>query len=402
MKHTKLDRTGINLLMINAFIYITLSLYTPYLTSYYTKAGMNALEIGILVTIGPVVAIFIQPIWAVISDRTGKKKQVLALVILGSFLSIYSYYIGKTFLTFFLASFLLAVFSSSMIPLSDAIALHSAKKHNFDFSKIRLGGTIGYTIFVIISGQIVGRNPDIQFMLGSAGYLLLLFVVLALPEEECTETSPEGKLAPKHPQKARFNLFHIFESKQVYFLLAFAFISQVGLSFNFSFLGVYMTKLGLNEGMIGIVNCIAALSEIPVLFLINRVLGKVSPIQVTVVGCIFLIFRILFVTGESIPFLVLSNVIHGMSFMTIYYSCAVFISKHVKPEFQSQGQSVLAIVQAGIGSIIGNIVGGRLVDIFGLKQAYYIMAAVVLLVTVLILILLLFYKRLEQRRIKSI
>jgi oligosaccharide:H+ symporter len=395
MNHSKLDRTGINLLMINAFIYITMSLYTPYLSSYYSKAGMNALEIGVLVTIGPVVAIFIQPLWAVISDRTGKKKQVLALVILGSLLSIYSYYIGKSFLTFFLASFLLAIFSTSMVPLSDAIILHSAHKHNFDFSKIRLGGTVGYTIFVIISGQIVKTNPDIQFFLGSIGYFLLLIVVLLLPAKECAGADSKRPLRQKKSLKERLNILNIFESKQIYFLLAFAFISQVGLSFNFSFLGVYMIKLGLNEGMIGIVNCIAALSEIPVLFLINRVLKRISPIQVTVIGCFFLIFRILFVTGESVPFLIMSNLIHGISFMTIYYSCAVFISKNVKPENQSQGQSILAIVQAGIGSIVGNILGGRLVDAYGLKPAYYVMAALVLGATIVILFAQTLYKKLS-------
>ncbi len=387
MNHAKLNKTGFNLLLINAFIYITFALYTPYITSYYTKAGMSAVQIGILVTIGPLIAIFIQPLWAVISDRTGRKKEVLALVILGSALSMYSYYIGKTFLTFFIASFLVAIFSTSMVPLSDAIVLRSAQKHNFDFSKIRLAGSIGYATMVILSGAIVKSNPDLQFLLGSIGYFLLFIAILMLPKKECIPSEVIKKVnTPKRSMKERLNLLNIFESKQIFLLLAFAFISQVGLSFHFTFLGVYMTRLGYGESMIGWVNCVAAFSEIPVLFLINRVLRKFSAMTITIAACFFLIFRILLITGESTIFILLSNAIHGITFMAIYYSCAVFISKNVKPKNQSTGQSILAIVQAGIGSIVGNILGGRLVDAFGLKQAYIIMATFVLAATVLLLL----------------
>jgi len=401
MEHSKLNKTGTILLLMNVFIYLTLSLYTPYLTSYYSKAGLDALEIGVLVTIGPLTAIFIQPIWAILSDRSGKRKLILILVILGSALSIYTYYIGKSFLTFFIASLLLAMFSTSVIPLSDAIVLRIAHKYNFDFSRIRLGGTIGYACMVIISGAIVKQQPAMQFLLGSIGYFLLLFVVLLLPSKEC-HVQKDQKRSPAlhHGGKERVRLLNIFESKQIYFLLAFAFIGQVGLSFNFTFMGVYMTKLGLGEGTIGFVSSISAFSEIPVLFLINRMLKKRSAMQLTITACFFLVFRILLITGESLGFIILSNLVHGITFMTIYYSCATYISRNVKPEYQSQGQSILTIVQTGIGSITGNILGGFLVDQFGLKHSYQFMSLIIASITFLLMLFNTLYQRKANNHIQ--
>lgn len=394
MKKIQVNKIGLNLLMINAFVYITFSLYTPYLTSYYSKAGLNALEIGILIAIGPVIAILIQPLWAIISDKTGRKKDVLSLVVLGSALSMFSYYIGKSFLTFFLASFLLALFSTSIVPLCDAIVLHSAHKNRFDFSKIRMGGTLGFAFVVIISGAIVKMNPELQFVMGFGGYMILFLFVRKLPREEADGTEQEKKIHnPNRSLKDRLNILNIFESKQIFFILAFAFINQVGLSFTYTFLGVYMVKLGLSEGTIGIINSIAAFSELPVLLLINRVLGKISAMKIIITGCFLLGLRLMAVTGENIIFFGISQAIHGLTFMTIYYSCAVFISKNVKPENQSQGQSILAIVQAGIGSIVGNVAGGMLVDVFGLKNSYIIMTVTVISVTVLILIIQIIYNK---------
>lgn len=397
MRMPKLHKTGLNLFLISAFIYISFSLYAPFLSSYYSKAGISAVEIGILLTLGPVSSILIQPIWAIISDRTGRRKMILSIVVLGSAFSVLSYYIGRTFLTFFIASTLLAIFSNSIVPLSDAILLRSTHKNRLDFSKIRMGGTIGYAIFVIFAGMIIKRNSHMAYIMGFAGFMVLFLIVRMLPKSE-SDDDINHKLnldITSRPRQKR-SLLHIFESKQIYFLLAFAFISQVGLSFNFSFLGVYMLNMGLTEGTIGFTNSIAALSELPILFLISRVQRKVSTAKITVFACLLLSLRIITVTGESLFFVVLSQALHGLTFMTIYFSCAVFISKNVKPENQSKGQSILALVQTGIGSIVGNILGGYLVDLYGLKSAYITMS--ILIITVAGLTALLQYIYLRKQK----
>jgi len=388
------NKTGINLIMINAFIYISMSLYTPYLSSYYSKAGISAIQIGLLLTIGPLVAIFIQPVWATISDSSGRRKRILSLVIIGSAFSMFSYYIGNTFITFLFASFLLSLFATSIIPLSDAIILRSAKVNHLDFSKIRMGGTIGYAIMVNLSGTIVKHHPAWQFAMGFAGYIILLLFVQSLPKEEKAEINLEViQKKPKVAMKDRINILSIFESKQIYFLLALAFVSQVGISFFYTFLGVYMIKLGFNEGPIGFINCVAALSEIPVLFFINRILKKTSTMKITVIACFLLGVRIFAISGENIIFMILAQLLHGLTYMAIYYSCAVFISNHVKPENQSKGQSVLAIVQIGLGSIVGNILGGYLVDSMGLKNAYRTMSLLVIIASAIIITTLIIYRK---------
>jgi oligosaccharide:H+ symporter len=403
MKRIEINKTGLKLLMINAFIYITFSLYTPYLTSYYSKAGLNALEIGVLIAIGPVVAILIQPLWAILSDRTGRKKDVLSLVVLGSAVTMLSFYIGKSFGTFFIASFLLALFGTSIVPLADAIVLRSAHKNRFDFSKIRMGGTLGFAIVVLLSGEIVKMNPALQFVMGFAGYMILLLFIRRLPKEEADGTEQRKKSpVPKRSLKERLNILAIFESKQIFFILAFAFINQVGLSFTYTFLGVYMVRLGFGEGTIGFINSVSAFSELPVLLLINRFLRKNSSMKLIIAGCFLLGLRILTVTGESLLFFSLSQVLHGLSFMTVYYSCAVFISRDVKPENQSQGQSILAIVQAGIGSIVGNIAGGLLVDSFGLKTAYLTISVAVVSVTALITVALAVFSKVSEHKSLSV
>jgi PPP family 3-phenylpropionic acid transporter len=106
MKHHSSRILLFDLLMINAFVYISSSFYGSFLSPYYSARGISSLEIGILLTIGPISSILIQPLWAMISDRTGRIKAVLALVTLGSAVSMFSYYLGSTFIMYFIASLL--------------------------------------------------------------------------------------------------------------------------------------------------------------------------------------------------------------------------------------------------------------------------------------------------------
>ena len=404
MKKVTGNKIAINLFMINAFVYISFSLYMPFLSSYFSKAGINAVQIGILLTIGPVIAIIIQPLWAILSDKTRRRKDILSLMVIGSGISIFCYYIGRTFLTFFIATIVFSIFVTAIVPLSDAIIIRSAAKNKLDFAKIRMGGTIGFGIVVVIAGAIIKQNPSILFALGFIGYMMLFIFVRRLPKDEKSETLLlTDPTLVKPSKKERLGFLSIFESKEVIFVLAFAFISQVGLSFNYSFLGVYMVNLNLSEGTIGIINSVSAFSELPILFLINRVIQKVSTMKIIIISCLLVGLRIFTVTGGTINYIILSQSLHGLCYMTIYYSCAVFISKHVRPENQSQGQSTLAIVQTGIGSIVGNILGGFLVDYYGLKTAYQFMAALIVTVSILIFVIQVIYqKKMRLKVIKEI
>lgn len=395
MKLTSRSKLGVILLAINASIYIAFSFYTPFLSAYYAKSGLNAVEIGTLLTIGPIVAIFIQPFWAIISDKTGQRKLILCLVILGSGFSLFSYYAGHSFLSFFIAATLLATFVTSIVPLNDALTLRLAKKNHLDFSIIRMGGTVGFAIVVIIAGAIIKKTPNIQFVLGFFGFMTLLFFVSRLPKDEKEENKKQESSSPSTVGK-KFGFFHIFNSKQVYFMLAFAFITQVGLSFHGSFMGVYALKLGLNEDMIAVINCCAALSEIPVLFMMNRLMRKISTIKLIAASSMLLGFRMFIVTSGGIGSVIFAQFLHGLTFMTVYYSIAVYISQEVKSQNLSKGQSILTIVQTGIGSIIGNIVGGILVDQFGLVLAYRYMGSLIISGSLLITTSLCVYRKLVK------
>ncbi len=384
---------GYNLILINAFIYIASSFYGPFQSAYFSSHGMSSVQIGVLMTVSPIASILIQPLWAMVSDRSGKRKAVLSLVVLGSGLSLLSFYLGSTFLTYFIASMLFAVFITSIVPLSDAIIIREANKINFDFATIRMGGTLGFSLTVVLAGRILKAFPDALFFMGFIGYLCLLIFVLRLKKDPVKSKEPAAQVEEEMSQKKARGILSIFHTKSILFVLAFALISQLGLSFYWSFLGVYLQDLGYGQTTLGWVNCISALSEVPTLLFINRLIRRFGSMKILFASCIILSIRIFMIATGSLPIIIIAQLLHGTTYMTMYFSCAVYINEHVWQGKQSQGQSFLAIVQTGIGSIIGNIAGGFLVKQLGISSAYAFMASTIIAIACTIAFLQLLYQK---------
>lgn len=372
------------LLMINTFIYVAASTYIPFISSYYSINNIDATQIGILLTIGPLVAIFVQPLWAFLSDRSGKRKSVLALVALGSGITMLTYYLGNSFFSFLIATLLVTSFNTSLVPLSDAIIIENTKKYKLNFAFIRMGGTIGYAVAIIAVRKIIKAYPASQFIISTLGYLILLPFILQLPNQDNHKEMLNINAFKNLTRRKKLSISNIFVNNDIYFVLIFAFICQLGLSFYSGFLGVYILERGYSQSTIGVMNCISALSEVPILFLINKLIKKFGTVKIIFLSCIFMSVRVFLVTIDSIAFTVMAQLLQSVTYMTVYYSCVMFISENVKKGSQSEGQSILTITQAGFGSIFGNIIGGILIDNIGIKNSYIIISLSILIVSLFV------------------
>lgn len=178
------ERTILYLFSINAIIYIASGFYTPFLSAYYAQKGIDAEKIGILLMIGPCVVLLTQRFWAKISDRTGKRKEVLLVTIVGSGFSMLLYYLGNSFLCMFFATVVVTSFTTAVIPLSDAILIARSLKEGYCavyistyvYEKYQTKGQSILNVVQLGLGAIVGNlvgGKLIRLLGYEKGYLLM-------------------------------------------------------------------------------------------------------------------------------------------------------------------------------------------------------------------------------------
>ena len=129
----------LRLFLINVSFWVACGSCAPFLSAYYKRIGLSFTQIGVLLAIGPIFAIFIQPLWAMLSDRTGKRKLLLILLALCTAGAYLLYYLGTSFAVCLLAVLVVSLFSLALLPLCDALVIDRANAYGFPFARIRIG-----------------------------------------------------------------------------------------------------------------------------------------------------------------------------------------------------------------------------------------------------------------------
>lgn len=389
----KVHNRWFQLFRTNVAFWSAAGMMAPFLSAYYKSIGLTSLQIGALFAISPICAICIQPLWAYVSDKTGKRSTVLGVLAVCTAFACLLYYAGKTFLSCMAATIVVALFSSALLPLCDAIVIDRAETFRCNFATIRIGGTLGYALVVVLVGMLVERWPGIQFALAWMGYLIFALAVWHIPAGEEPERKPARKAAGEAASEKG-----IFVDREIFFVLLFAFIMSIGLGFCGSFTGVYVLELGHSTKLVGILSCVSALSEVPVLLCVRKLTKRFGEIPLLILSMAMTSLRLFLIGQGMISAMIDGQLLQGVTYMTTYYCCTRYISTHVKPGKISQGQSVLTLVQSGLAAVTGNMAGGWLVDYAGTKNAFMTMAMVVLSASGLAAAAYLLYNKGNQHR----
>lgn len=385
-------RAAVLFFSINVLFYVANSTCLPYLTAHYANLGVDHLGIGILSSLGPISTMLILPIWSQISDRTGNRRGVLKVISLGCALTILLMLVSKSFLPLLISMSLFVCFFNSFVPLSDAITVSYLSKTRYRFSIIRLGGTVGYLVFVLISGRIFNYNSNYSFMLCSLFFVVQFFLVRRMPQVQVMKR-----------EKQKLDLRRLFRNKKTVFILFMACVVQIVLSCYYTFIGVYIRELGYTSTAISISSVFGALSEIPVLLLIDKALLYFSVPVVAIFSSFIMSIRILLLyKAQGLGLILLAQLGNGLTYMTLYYSCVTYLNNEMDDDLKSTGQSMLAFFQTGVGSIVGNVLGGFVSGKIGMKSTFLVYGVFLLTISVLCAIgLLIFNHRQKAKAAKA-
>lgn len=128
--------------------------FGSYLTPLLVHNGLDSGQIGILMATGTLIAITIQPIWGIVSDRYNQTRLVLILsVAIPALLAVF--YRSEYFIVLLLVYTLSTIFSSTQAPIADSYAISAAKRARATYGSIRLMMSIGAAVGAYLGGLYV-------------------------------------------------------------------------------------------------------------------------------------------------------------------------------------------------------------------------------------------------------
>lgn len=351
-----------NLLRSFNFLYFALlAMFVSFLPVYLDAQGLPATKIGLIIGTGGFIAIFSQPLWGMISDRTKTIKKVMLLLLGCSTIVGYLLYASSSFVVLLLFTMLMYFFLMPLDPLTESLNFQTAEANGVSYGSIRTFGAVGYAVMSLAVGyttQFFGIN-SLAFLFAGIGIISIL-ICLPLPDAPVT-----GK-----PISLK-TLRNFLSNKETIWFMLLIFIVAVPQRINDTFLGVYIRKLGGTPDMVGLAWFLAAGSEILVFALSFWWLRKGKELAIISFAAVFYFIRFFLSAWVTDPhILVFLQLLQTFTF-PIFYSAAIqYLYRIVPEEWRATGQTVLAILFFGVSGIVASYLGGWFYESFGGKQLY--------------------------------
>jgi len=347
-----------------ALYYSSNAVLLPYLPLYFSAKGFSASQIGMLMVIGPFVAVFAQPVWGYISDRLQTVKWVVgALWGCGVVSSIGLFYMDGfpaklTFVT------LLYFFLMPTQPLLDALTIRTAEEAGISYGSIRMWGSLGFAAAAVIVGGLlvtIGGVENLKWIywgIWVSPFLLICFL------KDVKTTVP--------PVTFR-TLTSVMRNGPFLWFLLFVLIMTLPHRMNDFFLGLYMSDLGASEQMVGLAWAIAALAEGFAFGVFYRLLNKVHDLALLGIVSILYVARwVLYGLAGDPTLLLILQASHAVTFAMFWMAAVSHSVRAVPVEMRSTGQAVLSAVFIGLSGLGAGVLGGELQERGGYEAAYYI------------------------------
>lgn len=358
-----------------------LSIY-GYIAIFLQYKGLSNTEIGIVSGAGALLSIFISPFISSLVTRIqglNIKKTMLILYILMFIAFLLLTYIPLPIsLIMILYIFLLCVMVSN-VPFLSMICMDYLKEGRYlNFGVARGLGSIAYASgAVIVSQFITWINPTVIIYVYLISSCLLFWILLSMPDSQTNNDNQEEN---------KTSAFTIMKEYKVFFFvligIAFMFSASTALS---TYLINIVTHLGGSTSLYGIAIFFMAASEMPVMAKTYSLMKKFSAETLLLAAAFFYIIRNFTIClAPNIPILMIGMMFQGISFGLFTATIAYYVNDHLKSEHQMMGQTMIGMMSTGLGSTLGNVLGGFLQDNYSI-QAMFIFACAMTLIGFLII-----------------
>ena len=258
------------------------------------------------------------------------------------------------------------------LALVNTIAFHQMRNPGKEFPAVRVLGTIGWIVAGILVGKLLKPwSPDIEAtstpMLIAAGASVVLgLYAFTLPA------------TPPRPSEDRVRLLDVIgldtlallRDRSFAVLVASSLLISIPLAFYYGF-----TNLFLNETR-GVADpaftmTFGQMSEIAFLLLMPFFLGRLGVKKLMLIGMLAWVARYAFFSagaqGNAPSLLYLGILLHGICYDFFFVTGQIYVDRRAPEAIRARAQGLIALATYGIGMLIGSMLSGRIVEVYGAR-----------------------------------
>ena len=350
----------------------SLATFIPFIGLYYESIRFSGLQIGQLASIRSMVFFISSILLAFLSDVLRRRRLVLRVCILGVIAALLIFPHAASFAAMLPIITLYSIFLSPIGAIITETSL-SALDNPRDYSKVRLGGSIGWGILVLVTGWLLG-HPAVG--LTAIFYLQIFFLVLLFA---FSFLLPEANLAPGvNTEKASItDVWKMLRLPVFLPWMGVIFLRGVVDSSIINFLFLHLKHLGSSPALMGTAMSISMIGEIAGFAAAKRIQHKVGSRMMMAFSFALVFFWFFAASLITQPALILFfQILGGISFSLIDAGGVAYVNQRAPGHIGTTAQAVRGAIQMGLGGSAGALISGVLYQSYGSVALYRVMSFV--------------------------
>ncbi len=332
------------------FYFAFVGAFAPYFTLYLQDVGLNAWDIGVLMSVPQMMRILAPNLWGWLADRSGRRALIVQVAAFCSFLGFAGFFLTREYPLMLVAMALVWFFWSAALPLVEAMTIDHLAGQTERYGRIRVWGSVGFIVSVLTIGALLDRMP-IATLLWACIITLTCVLASALTLQE-TKVGAGGTAEP---------LRQLLKRPEVLALLTACFFMSVAHGPLYVFYSIHLVDHGYGKTTIGLFWSLGVLAEICVFLAMPQLMRWVSLRDVLLASFALAVVRFLMIGwgADSPQVLFAAQVLHGATFGAYHAGAVALLTRWFPPHQQGRMQGLYGSVSFGAGGIVGGLLSGE-------------------------------------------
>ena len=355
-----------------------LGILFPYLALFLREnVGLTTTQVGVVLAIPPIVGALAQPAWGHVADRTGSRVPVLLVLAAGTAVGYVALAHATALGTVVMATVLFALFHTSLVPIATSVTFGALPSPTL-FGRIRVWGTIGYLVLVVSAPALLqARRAALGIVVDPSGpsepgLEQLFLLAAALTAAAALSTLPLRGQHALTERAERGDLRVLLANKEYVRVLVFSMGAQLWLNGPMQLFPLYVRSRGGTLGDVSRMWLWMLLLEAPMIFGSSWLFRRfgVARVQTAAVAA----GGLRWVVCASLPALTYAypvQLLHALMITGTLVGTALHVEQIVPARLRSTAQAAVTMAGASIGGVLSSVLGGAIVDRFGIDLLYF-------------------------------
>jgi PPP family 3-phenylpropionic acid transporter len=353
------------------FYFAFVGMFSPYWSLYLQSIKFNALQIGVLMSVQPVMRMVSPALWGWLADRVGNRRLVVQVAALGSASCYLGVFFTRDYYGLLLVLALMSFFWSASMPLVEATTLTYLGKNATRYGRLRSWGSLGFILSVLGLGY--------AFDYVAIGWILWAGLLIQIGILYFSRQIPPTEVIAHHTDS--HSIMRVVLQPQVLALFGACALMAVAHGPYYTFFSIYLVEHGYAKSVVGALWTLGVVCEIAVFFAMPWLMRRFSLPKILMASMALAVLRFLLIGWQvdTLWLLLLAQTLHAATFGSFHAAAVALVHHFFRGRHQSKGQALFGSVTYGTGGMLGGLLSGPLWLHWGASAMYTFSALAALL-----------------------